>query len=819
MIRVPLHDGWTVGPKLGAFESRAAADEARPVTLPHDAIRDLPRSPGSDQGVHTGYHPGGVFEYVKTIDVPEEWRHRSVIVEFEGVYRDAAVYLNGDFIVHEPNGYQAFTAVLDPYLRFGEPNRLTVEAKAHKDSRWYSGAGIYRPVNLLVADPVHFALNGLRVTTPDIDDERAIVAVAATVENTTRHTRTTRITWSITGPAGDQLATTSAPVTVLPGSSATARSRLAVSSPRLWSVDAPALHVVDASLDDERGERIDTDAATFGIRRLQLDPQHGLRINGEPVNLRGACVHHDNGPLGAATIDAAEDRRVRLLKQAGFNALRSAHNPMSRAMLDACDRHGVLVMDELTDVWTRSKTGFDGAPSFADRWEKDVAALVAKDFNHPSVVLYSIGNEILELGTPAGSAWSRRLAEGFRALDDTRYVTNGINGIIANLDRMHEAIAEAEQLSSSASAPGAPDGSDPNTMMADMGEQMAQMNASAMVTESTEESASVLDVVGFNYADSRYELDAELFPHRVIVGSETFPEKIDVMWSLVERLPHVIGDFTWTGWDYLGEAGIGRVDYTDVDGYVPTGTAGPYPYLLAESGDLDITGHRRTVSYWREIVFGLRTDPYIAVHRPEHHGRPTARTPWSWDDSIASWTWDAAPGARVTVDVYAAGDEVELLLDGVSLGVSALGQVKGFLARFETEYRPGKLVAVARTGGAETGRHALRTASAALSLVARAEDALVLSDGLAFVAITLEDGAGIVPADADRLVTVEVEGPAVLAGIGTGRARTEESLAGPSVTTYDGRALAVVRPTGAGQITVTVSADGLAPASVSVTAS
>ena len=439
------------------------------------------------------------------------------------------------------------------------------------------------------------------------------------------------------------------------------------------------------------------------------------------MKLRGACVHHDNGPLGAVTIATAEDRRVRLLKDAGFNALRSAHNPMSRAMLDACDRHGVLVMDELTDVWTRSKTSFDGSATFADRWQHDVAGLVAKDFNHPSVVLYSIGNEILELATPVGATWSSRLAEGIRALDDTRFVTNGINGIIANIDKMAAAMAEA--------AAGA-DPSDPNTMMADMGEQMALANASPLVTESTEESAAALDVVGFNYADSRYVLDAELFPHRVIVGSETFPAKIDVMWDLVTRLPHVIGDFTWTGWDYLGEAGIGRVDYTDVEGYAPTGTAGPYPYLLAECGDIDITGHRRPISYYREIVFGLRTDPYIAVHRPQHHGRPTATTPWSWDDSVSSWTWDAASGAPITVDVYADADEVELLLDGVSLGRAAVGTEKAFRARFETEYRPGELVAVARRGGVEVGRHAVRTASGEPRLAARAEATEV--DGLGY---------------------------------------------------------------------------------------
>ncbi|MDR7113080.1 hypothetical protein J2X03_002977 [Microbacterium trichothecenolyticum] len=807
MIREPFLEGWTAGPKLGAFEAPTPESAPRPVRLPHDAVRDLPRSADSDQGVHTGYVPGGVFEYAKTFDVPDDWRDKTVRLEFEGVYRDAVVFVNGDAVTHEPNGYNAFEAVLDPYLRPGEPNRVTVEARAHRDSRWYSGAGIYRPVHLVVADPVHIPLDGTRVTTPDIDADRAVVQVATTVRNGTRRTRTLRLTWTVEAPDGSDVATGTAPVTVLANADAVARVRLAVDDPALWSVDAPALHRVRTILADESGDLIDTDAATFGIRRLQVDAAHGLRINGETVKLRGACVHHDSGPLGAATFAVAEDRRVRLLKAAGFNALRSSHNPMSRATLDACDRHGVLVMDELTDTWTRSKVAFDAAPSFPDRWRHDVAALVAKDVNHPSVIMYSIGNEILELATPAGSAWSRRLAEAFREADDTRLVTNGINGIIANLDKM------GRPEDSDETGP-----TDPNTMMATMGDTMARANASELVTASTEESASVLDVVGFNYAESRYDLDRELFPNRVIVGSETFPSRIEKMWDLVERLDHVVGDFTWTGWDYLGEAGIGRVDYTDEPGYEPTGTAGPYPHLLAGCGDIDITGFRRPVSYYREIVFGLRAEPYLAVHPPRHHGRPTATTPWSWDDSVSSWTWDAEPGAPVTVDVYAPAEEVELLRDGVSLGVTAVGTEKAFRARFETEYRPGELVAIARSDGVEVGRTALRTAGE-VGLAASVEESEISSDGLGFVAITLADADGVVAVDADRLVTVTVDGDAELVGLGTGRIRTEESFAGPAVTTHDGRALAIVRPTGPGSATVRVTADGLAAASVSLTVS
>lgn len=800
MTRTSFTQGWSVGPKLGAFESREGAAAAVPVHIPHDALRDLPRSIDGGQGVHSGYIPGGVFVYEKSFEVPADWRDKTVRIEFEGVYRDATVYINGDFAGHEANGYAAFVIDADPFLRFGETNTITVEARVHRDSRWYTGGGIYRPVHLLVDDPVHLADRGTIVVANDIDVERAIVEIATTIDNRSRHTAVRRLTWTILDEDDAVAASGDSPVTVLPGESATARARLPVLSPRLWGPDDPHRYRVRAVLTDADGTTTDVETTMFGIRRLQLDTAHGLRINGETVDLRGACIHHDNGPLGAVSTADAEDRRIRILKAAGFNAIRSAHNPASRALLDACDAHGMLVMDELTDVWTKSKTVFDSSIGFDERWPRDVAALVAKDRNHPSVVLYSIGNEILELATAHGATWSRRLAEEFRRLDTTRFVTNGINGIIANLDRMAEAMAEAQAA-------------DPNTMMADMGEQMALMNASQLITDSTEESAAVLDVVGFNYADSRYDLDAELFPNRVIVGSETFPDRIASLWADVRRLPHVIGDFTWTGWDYIGEAGIGRVDYTDAEGYEPTGTAGPFPYLLADCGDIDITGHRLPASYYREIAYGLRTEPFIAVHRPQHHGRPVAKTPWSWDDVVSSWSWGVESGSPVTVDVYADAEEVELLLDGSSLGRVAVGTPRPLIARFETQYRRGALTAVAYADGIETARTTLRSAGEPL-LSARAESSAIASDGLGYVEITVADAAGILLCDADRVVTVAVEGGS-LAGLGSGRARTEETFAGPSVTTFDGRALAIVRADPAAtEISVTVETEGLAPASV-----
>jgi beta-galactosidase len=809
VIRQSFNADWVAGPGQTLFAGIAGASAAdRPtVTLPYDAMRDLPRAADSDQGVHSGYFPGGFFEYSKTFDVPADYRDKRVTFEFEGVYRDATVFINGDFAGQRPNGYANFYVDADPFLRYGEPNTIRVHARAHKDSRWYTGAGIHRDTKIIVAELVHITLDGVRITTPDVDAERAVVAVATTVENETRATRTVRVTTRILDGEGSEVASGSAPVTLLPGAGGVARVRLYVPSPDLWSVDSPTLYTAETTV-SEGDDVLDEERTTFGIRTLRLDPEHGLRINGETVNLRGACIHHDNGVLGAAAIGRAEERRIEVLKAAGFNAVRSAHNPISKAALDACDRLGMLVMDETFDMWTEAKSPFDYALAFPEWWERDVESMVAKDFNHPSVVLYSIGNEIFETGRPIGSVWGRRLAERIRSLDDTRFVTNAVNHLLSVADR-------ARDLMGDGAAPDA----DVNTMIAAMGDMFLKVSASKEVTRATEESHAVLDVAGVNYGDSRYELDRGLFPNRIIVGAETFPEHIDELWRLVQANPHVIGDFTWTGWDYLGEAGIGRVDYVD-DDYVTTGIAGPYPWLTGWVGDIDITGRRRPMSYYRETVFGLRHQPYIAVHRPQFHGRPTFQTPWSWTDSLSSWSWDVPEGSPATVDVYSDADEVELLVNGRSVARSPVGAEKAFLARFEVPYEPGELVAVAYGDGAERARTALRTADGALRLVAGADRDAVRADDtdLAYVAITLEDGEGNVAAHRDRLVSVRVDGPGMLAGLGSANPRTEEPFGAAECTTFDGRALAVVRPTGPGEIEVRVEAEGCEPVTVTVRA-
>ncbi|HSA52272.1 MAG TPA: glycoside hydrolase family 2 TIM barrel-domain containing protein, partial [Yinghuangia sp.] len=784
MIRTSFNDGWQVRPKANPFvELAGSAVPFRPVTLPHDAMigqrRAAPEGEATMDAHARAYFPDGVFEYRKSFFVPEDHRGRRVFLEFEGVYRDATVYINGDYAGQRPYGYSGFLVDAGRFLRPGQDNEVRVEARVHRDSRWYTGAGIYRDTWMLVGGLVRIA-PGVRVTTPDLDPHRAVVEVAATIENDSVALRTVELVAEIRDAAGTVVATDTAKVTVLPGEPATARRRLYVFDPSPWSPKSPSLYSCEVRIRDEDGEA-DAETVVFGIRSLQLDPRSGLRVNGETVKLRGACVHHDNGILGAATHARAEERRVAILKDAGFNAIRMAHHPMSRAMLDACDRLGMLVMDEAFDMWTSAKSDFDYSLSFPEWWERDIEAMVAKDVNHPSVIMYSIGNEIPETGSAAGAAWGRRLAEKIRSLDGTRYVTNGINNMVA-------VMADLKQMApQTADADG--DNTGINTFMANMGDVMNMLSTSELVTERTAESYGVLDVAGMNYSDSRYALDKDLFPNRIIVGTETFPTHIDTNWRLVEQHSHVIGDFTWTGWDYLGEVGIGRPRHLTSE--EPSDLLAPYPHLLAGCGDIDITGHRRPASHYREIVFGLRTEPYIAVQRPEHHGETWAGTPWAWSDSISSWTWPGSEDKPVTVEVYSDADEVELLVNGRSFGRKPAGGEQRFRAEFDIAYAPGELVAVAYRDGAETGRHVLRTAAGSVQLRAEADRRAITTAGgdLAFVTLTLTDTHGTVHTASDRSVSLEVSGNGVLAGFGSAAPATEERFDATEHHTHEGRAL------------------------------
>ncbi|MGC5170039.1 glycoside hydrolase family 2 TIM barrel-domain containing protein [Microbacterium sp. DT81.1] len=806
MVAIDFNTGWSVQPNQSIFAQLSGGVGAQPVTLPHDAMLALPRTPDAPSGDSSGYFTGGSVAYTRTLDVPTDWRNQRVSLRFDGVYRDAAVYVNGDYAGQHPNGYAPFRIALDPFLRYGEPNEVRVEARAHRDSRWYSGLGIHRGVQLHVSGMVHFDGDGPRVSTPDVDDERAVVEIVHRVTNEGVSTVTARVETRLFDPGGAPVGVSSSPVTVRAGDSVLARQRLYVPQPRRWSVDEPSLYRAHGTLTVD-SVAPDESTTSFGVRTLRLDPQHGLRINDEVVKLRGACIHHDNGMLGSAAIPRAEERRIELLKAAGFNAVRAAHNMISTPMLDACDRLGMLVMDEAFDMWAKGKNPFDYSLAFPEWWERDVEAMVERDFSHPSVIMYSIGNEVLDIGTPLGAVTGRALAEKVRELDSTRYVTNGISGFVATIaDTLTQFKGEVAQLDSSGGV---------NELMSQMDELIDQISLSDAVTEKTVEGHAVLDVAGHNYAASRYAGELERFPDRIVLGTETLATQIDRNWALVQQYPHVLGDFTWTGFDYLGEAGLGVTRYADApDQEMPISA---YPALAAYCGDLDLTGYRRPSSYYREIVFGLRADPYIAVRRPESHGRDRRALGWAWSDTVSSWTWDVEPGAPMMVEVYSHAASVELFLNGESVGVQPTGAAHRFRAEFELAYQPGVLRAVAH-GGAEMS---VASASGERMLSARADRDVISADpaDLAYVTIEIVDADGTLFTSRDQPVTVDVTGPAVLQGLGSARPITEESYLAGSHTTFDGRLLAVLRPTGPGSIALTAAGRSLGPVTVRVTAS
>lgn len=797
MIRESFNQGWMVGPVTGFFNMNSN-EQPKAVTLPNDAMIAKKRSAQAVSDSKKGYFPDGAHDYVKKFYVPDEYKDKRVTLEFEGVYMNAMVYINGDFAGQHPFGYTNFYIKADRFLKYGAENEIKVVAKSHDDSRWYTGTGIYRNTKIMVANPLHIAVDGIKITATDIESKHAVVVVATDVENEGMNPQTIRIVTEIVDADGNTVASDTAPFTAFAGEKATSRRRLYIREPKLWNVETPYLYTCKSKVMD--GEQVlDEESNTFGIRTLSLDAEEGLRINGEVVNLRGACIHHDNGVIGAATIERADERRIEILKQAGFNAIRSAHHPASKALLKACDRIGMLVMDESFDIWTNHKSDFDYALHFPTWWEQDIQAMVDKDYNHPSVILYSIGNEIPETGSANGTAWGRKMAEKIRSLDSTRYVMNSINGMVAVINHLQE-MFQGNNNSGDA-------GTDVNSFMANLSSFTKGIMGMDVVTHSTAESFAAVDIAGYNYADNRYQTDKDLFPNRVICGSETFPRDIANNWKLVKENGHVIGDFTWTGWDYLGEAGLGKTVYDETSAQ---GATASYPWKTAYCGDIDITGYRRPVSYYREIVYGLSNQPYIAVQRPEHYGKKTNMTPWSWSDSIASWSWDGYEGKPVKVEVYSEADEVELLINGKAVGKAAAGETHEFKAEFDTIYAPGELVAIAYTKGKETGRTSLLSAVGKVNLQIDIDRAQIVSDDhdLSFVAISLVGDNGVLRPLDDRKVSVHVEGAGILQGFGSANPKSEEDFFETEHTTFDGRALAVIRPTKSGIINVTIEAEG-----------
>ncbi|MGI6326992.1 MAG: glycoside hydrolase family 2 TIM barrel-domain containing protein [Saccharofermentanales bacterium] len=788
MICSNFNSKWKFWEEINAFALIwSIPDDAREIILPHDAMLERRPYAQSPNGGATGYRDGGNYVYAKHFFAPEDWREKTIALRFDGVYRNALVYLNGRFLVSQPYGYSVFRAELNDALRYGEENELRVLVKngAMPNSRWYTGSGIYRDVHLLVGGTIYIPDGSLKITTEHLESDGATVSIAFDLHNREHLRRDVTVQLRLLKPDGSCVEKTKLPVSLAGSARETISRRVTVRDPLCWSAETPWLYRCDVRV-LHNGAECDRTEEIFGIRTLTLDSVRGLRVNSKPVKLRGACIHHDHGILGSVTYYDAEYRRIKKLKDAGFNAIRAAHNPAAPVLLRACDKLGMYVMDEAFDMWTRPKKDNDYSLFFDRWWRSDLTAMVEKNYNHPSVILYSLGNEIPEIGTPQGTALSREMARLVRRLDPTRYCLVSINGVFAAGDQVQRILSDIFPQSPQGEAEG-----DVNDFMTALDTHMDEIVRHPVISDLLENAETGLDVVGYNYMASRYETDAVNHPNRIMVGSETYPTEIPRNWELVKEIPSLIGDFTWTGWDYLGEAGLGIPAYAVGEG----GFGAQYPCQLAYCGDLDITGFRRPASYLRELVFGLRTEPYITVQRPEKYGQPLIKTPWILGDNISCWTYPGMEDRPVVVEVYAAGDTVVLLRNGESLGVQKAGEAAGYIARFRTTYQPGVLEAVSYQNGNAIGKSRLVTAEEPFILTAEPESGIGTEDGLFYISVTHSDQNGITAACMDSMVSVAESENIQLLGFGNGDPKPLYHYLDAAVPTFHGRALLVVRKT------------------------
>jgi len=727
---------------------------------------DVARSAGQEA---TGWVVGGTAWYRKRFRLEIAEEKSQVEIRFDGVYMNSEVWINGRSVGHHPNGYTPFAYGLTPYLNPQGENVLAVCVRNEgANSRWYSGSGIYRHVWLTRTGEVRIPLYGVGVTTPRVSAGRSVAEASVNVENRSKSAVSAKVHTRILGPDGKQAAQGLQELRLSPSGDSTVTLSHELADAKLWSAVTPNLYQLQVEVEVD-GKVVDRSSATFGIRTIQVDIDHGLRINGETIKLKGGCAHHDNGILGAAAFDRAEERRVEILKANGFNAIRTSHNPPSPAFLDACDRLGMYVIDEAFDCWNIGKWKDDYHLYFNDWWERDLNSMLMRDRNHPSIVFWSIGNEIDGRREPAGVAIAKQLRDAVKKIDATRPVTMAV--------------------------PGPYDHNLPEW----------QANDPAFLH---------LDVGGYNYQWQQYEIDHKRYPERIMMGTESFPIEAFDSWHSAERLSYVLGDFVWTAIDYIGEAAIGHTILSQT----PAWWRQQYPWFNAYCGDIDLIGDKKPQSHYRDVLWG-RSKLEMAVQRPLPEGRTEELSSWGWLDELRSWTWRGYEGVAMKIRVYTSGDLVRLYLNNEELGVRSVPQESKLLAQFDVPYAPGELRAVAFKDGSEIGTTLLKTTEKASRLKLQADREVIHANrgDIAFVHVQITDEAGEPIPDILRRIDFEVTGAGELAAVGNANPKDVASFRVPHCRTYRGRCLAVLRASGQeGAITVRASSEGLGPATLVV---
>jgi beta-galactosidase len=797
-----------LGDPSGA-ESPTFNDQSwRTVTVPHDwSIEGTPNEK-NPTGSGGGYYPAGIGWYRKTFTAPTSWKGKQVSLEFDGVSSDATLYLNGHKLGTHPYAYTSFRFDITSQLNLSATNvvAVRVDNSMQPNSRWYSGSGIYRHVRVVVTEPIHVAPWGVFVSSPEASAASAKVVVKTKLQNDTADAGEVTIKTVLMGPSGTKSHPSERQVSIAAGQSSETAQEIMLEHPSLWSPETPRLYRAITEV-VKNGKVIDQVETPFGVRSLAWSVDKGLLLNGAPIKLAGGSVHHDNGPLGAAAFDRAEERRVQLLKAAGFNAVRTAHNPPSPAFLDACDRLGLLVLDEPFDVWTKSKAKYDYARFFNDWWQRDIDSMVLRDRNHPSIIVWGIGNEIPEAWTKDGAPIAQKLAARIRSIDSTRPLTEAFPG--------------------------------------------------ATYTPATDAVFAQLDIGGYNYNLAQNQAKDHLrVPGRIMMTTESMPAAAFENWQLVKDQPYIVGEFVWTAMDYLGESGIGAWSYATpqeaaqaagiakmmqqmmssmgADGKNPFEAMAAandkpnpiakllfagYPWHAAYSGDLDLTGFRKPSSYYRDILWNGGDRVFATVRLSEPEGKKIVAMGWSVYPTLPSWTWPGQEGKSLTVDVYSGAESVRLYLNDKLIGEKPTGRDQAFKAEFEVPYAPGTLKAEGVRAGKVVADSILQTTNDAARLKLTTDRTEISADGqdLAFVTVEAVDDKGRVQLNSDQKVHFAVSGAGSIAAVGNGNGQSLDPYSGDKCSLFHGRALVILRTTReAGEIKLSANGEGLPVSTVVV---
>lgn len=736
------------------------------VDLPHDFMISTERTDDARTEGAGGFFQGGIGTYEKHFTISSDKKEKQFILLFEGSYGNTEVWLNGNMVTLHHYGYTEFYVNITRWLKFDEDNKLkvVVENNALPNSRWYSGSGLYRHVWMLEGGSVYLGPWSVCVKTPSLDT----VEVSASITNS-KEPLETLVSLTIYDADGNTVISQSKDIFCEAGitdCTFTVKNESFIP----WTLDNPYLYTAKTSVcGDEK-------TVTFGVRTISFS-RKGFFLNGINIKLRGGCIHHDNGVAGACAYAAMEERKVLQLKESGYNAIRTSHNPMSTALLDACDRYGVLVLDECFDCWRAKKNPFDYHLYFEKFWKEDLASMVLRDRNHPSVIMYSIGNEIGERdGSGDGAKISNEMCKFVRNIDNTRAITNGVcavfldagefGGILANIFGSGETV-DFESL---------PDEVKGFLAQADyVKEHWAEITAPFIKD---------LDVAGYNYLDDRYEKDGKDFPERIIVGTESYPNNMKQVWERTMAHPYVIGDFTWTAYDYLGESGIGHAFYNQSGGLFCD-----YPFHTGNCGDYDLCGFLRPQGKFRRLLWDMETGPVITVLKPKHFGKKEAVSTWGWPDVEESWTWPGFEGHKVRLDIYSKAQEAEIIINGKSSG--RMNVPDSWILQADVIYEPGTIEVIEYNNGVKGASNKLVTSGQTAAL--KASTAKTDTADVIIIEIEAVDTDGRHTPDYTGTIYCTLDDNTVLAGMGSADPCTEENYTTGRCRMFNGRALLVVK--------------------------